>query len=542
MRKVTVALLVATLLLMLCQWPMTAVAADNSGFELQASQTAIAGGYAEITVSYIGEKEKVGGLQFYLEYDTAVLSYVAGSRTVLVPGIVNADLGADSSVGNRVHFVWESAKDQGLTVKGDIATYRFRVNPQLSSSVNETQVKLVVRAFYKDDYPAMSDYIYTDVIRNCKIAVSVNAALNETVAKIDAIGEVTLSDETKTKIDAARAAYNALSPDLRELVSNSSALFAAEKKYAQLLEESGDGLLQAKVDAFRKTHEGILGKKLDDLTLNDKGAVEAALTAWEALDLETRAATITDKRQLNKFALKMEALESDAAAWKDAEDVAALLRTKYAGVLKMDPNVSDDILQANQSSITSFLKEIEENAVYVKYLKTVMADDIDLLNAFQDRLSKIETPKEENADAVAFRQEFGWLLNYTVEDVLKSDLPDLQTALYAYGLLSEDAKAELPGVEPLLTALYEKAKSLPDEVIKEIITETQKEIVYVDKEGNSIQLAPPQMEINIPADGINPLVWYMMGCAIFTVMLFGVEFCIYSAIRRKKKQQEVVGA
>ncbi len=549
MRKGIVALFAAILLLMSCQAPMVASAASSSEFKIQSTQAAVAGGYAEVTVSYTGTKEKVGGLQFHLEFDSSVLSYVAGSREVLVTGIADNELGTDSCVGNRIHFVWEAAKNQGVTVQGDIVTYRFKVNPDLADTVSQTPVKLVVQAFYKDDYPIMTDYIYSEVTTSCNVLVSTNSALKDAIDKINAIGEVVYDEDTKNRIHAAREAYNALSPSLRENVSNSDVLFSAEKRYEELMKQSGVSLLQQKVDTFRNAHKEILETKLDDLTLEDKELVEAAVSAWEALDVETRAATIADKRQLNKFLLKIEALESDADAWKEAEDMARMLRDKYSGILKLDPNISDDLLLENESSVEKFMDEIEDNAVYVKYLPNVMADDIDFLNAFLNRLANMDRPGEENAEAQAFKQEFGWLLNYTEENVLKSDVPDLQTALYAYGLLSDEAKAALEGVEAHLTALYEKAKSLPDEVIKEVITETKTEIVYVDKEVE-VEVQQPAAEeeenhkfmVKLPGEGINPLVWWMLGFAVFMVVALSAELCIFSAIRRKKNQQEVVGA
>ncbi len=541
MRRTIVAIVALALFLALSQGPVAVFAASGPGFELQAGQTALAGGYAEVTVSYTGEKEKVGGLQFYLEYDTAVLAYVAGSRTVSVAGIEDDDLGADANVGNRIHFVWESAKDQGVSVKGDIATYRFKVNPDLSDAVSETAVKLVVCAFYKDDYPVMSDYIYADVTAECKVYVSTNATLNDVLEKIDAIGEVALDEDTRERIEQARTAYDALSPSLREMVTNRDMLFAAEKRYAQLSGESDDAALAQKVSAFRMAHKDVLEKKLDDLVLTDEAAVEAALAAWEVLDLDVRAATISDKRLLNNFVLKLTALKTDAQAWKDAEDMASMLRSKYAGILKLDASISDDLLMANESSINSFVDEIEENAVYVKHLTDVMAEDIAFLGAFLDRLSKMEKPKEENPEALAFKQEFGWLLNYTEEDIVKGDMADLQTALYAYGLLSDEAKAELPGVEVYLTKLYEKAKSLPDEVIKEVVTETEKEIIYVDRE-TLVEQEPSKFVVRLPGGTLNPLVFWMMGFACFMVVALAVELCIFAAVRRKRKHKEVVGA
>lgn len=60
-----------------------------------------------------------------------------------------------------------------------------------------------------------------------------NAAANEVIAKINAIGEVDGSDECKTRINDARSSYDALTETQKGLVSNYETLLAAEKAYAE---------------------------------------------------------------------------------------------------------------------------------------------------------------------------------------------------------------------------------------------------------------------------------------------------------------------
>ncbi len=544
MGKKLLALLVASVLLVSGIIAVSAV--GNSQFELLAG-TATAGEYVTVTVSYSGVKDHVGGLQFYLEYDTSVLAYVAGSRNVAVKGISESELGSDTNVGNRIHFVWESAKNAGVTVGGAIATYQFRMNPKLAEDVIGTEMKLVVRSFYKDD-SLMTDYIYSDVKVTTTIAID-NNAVKDAEAKIDAIGEVTLDDATKERIDAAREAYNALTPGQRECVSNSQVLFDAEKAYDALVQANASEAVKSNAEVYRKAHETILAKTVEDLTLEDKAAVEEALAAWELLDKETQAATMSEKRLLNSLVDQLKVLEADAAVWADAEAMAKLLREKYAGVLALPEDISDDLLLVNAPGVNNFMREIEENATYNEHLKEVMAEDIAFLQALQDRLATLGGGETVNEEAVAFEQEFGWLLKYTEDDILKSDLADLQTALYAYSKLSEEAKAALPGIEEYLNRLYSKAVSLPDEVIietvPEYITEIEKEYIYVNQDGNvteePVQKEDPKFVVNLLGNSINPLVWWMMGFAIFMAVAFAVEYSIYCGVRRKKKQQEVSG-
>ena len=84
------------------------------------------------------------------------------------------------------------------------------------------------------------------------------AAVDDVIAKIDAIGKVKLDKDSKAKITAARAAYDALDDELKEQVTNYNTLLAAEKRYQQLRDkqnandgstsDSADGKTDSKTD------------------------------------------------------------------------------------------------------------------------------------------------------------------------------------------------------------------------------------------------------------------------------------------------------
>lgn len=100
---------------------------------------------------------------------------------------------------------------------------------------------------------------------------------------IDAIGDVTLTDDSKAKIDAARKAYNALTDEQKALVSKLDILTDAEAKLAQLKKEAADKAavddVIAKIDAIGKV-------KLDK---DSKAKITAARAAYDALDDELKA-------------------------------------------------------------------------------------------------------------------------------------------------------------------------------------------------------------------------------------------------------------
>ena len=65
-------------------------------------------------------------------------------------------------------------------------------------------------------------------------AITDQAAADEVIGKINAIGTVSYSDSSKALINAARTAYNALTNSQKVLVSNYATLTAAEDRYAEL--------------------------------------------------------------------------------------------------------------------------------------------------------------------------------------------------------------------------------------------------------------------------------------------------------------------
>lgn len=100
---------------------------------------------------------------------------------------------------------------------------------------------------------------------------------------IDAIGDVTLTDDCKAAIDAARKAYDALTDAQKALVSKLDILTDAEAKLAQLKKEAADKAavddVIAKIDAIGKV-------KLDK---DSKAKITAARAAYDALDDELKA-------------------------------------------------------------------------------------------------------------------------------------------------------------------------------------------------------------------------------------------------------------
>ena len=101
-------------------------------------------------------------------------------------------------------------------------------------------------------------------------------AANDVDEKINKIGTVKLTNASKALIDAARAAYNALTADQKALVTKLATLEAAEKKYADLVAAND---VDEKIDAI-----GVV-----EYTDASKALIDAARAAYNALTADQKA-------------------------------------------------------------------------------------------------------------------------------------------------------------------------------------------------------------------------------------------------------------
>ena len=135
---------------------------------------------------------------------------------------------------------------------------------------------------------------------------------------IEAIGAVTL-DSGKT-IEAARAAYDALTNSQKVLVKNLETLTKAEATYGLLVKEQNDKKAAAEVDS-------LIGAIGDDITLGSKESIETARAAYDALSDEQKA-LVTGLSNLEKAEAQYLALigggqESGGLSPEEQQDNAA---------------------------------------------------------------------------------------------------------------------------------------------------------------------------------------------------------------------------
>ena len=196
-------------------------------------------------------------------------------------------------------------------------------------------------------------------------------AVDEVIALISDIGVVELTGESLAKIDAAKAAYDALSTEQKEKVTNAATLTAAQDVYKALAEDKDvvalviakineigtvamtDGSKQ-KLEYARAAYESLTPKQKALVT--NLGVLQEAETKYQTLVKEKAAAdkAATDKNAANAVIAKINGIgkvNATAASKKKIDDAMAAYNALSAEQKKLVTNLS--VLTAAQATYTS---------------------------------------------------------------------------------------------------------------------------------------------------------------------------------------------
>ena len=173
--------------------------------------------------------------------------------------------------------------------------------------------------------------------------------VNNVIEKIDAIGEVTL--ESEGAIDAARAAYEALTETQKEQVTNYNVLTAAEARLADLkAAKAVDDMIDA----------------IGEVTLESEETITAARAAYGALT-EARQAEV-------KSYDKLTAAEARLAVLKPAKPVEKLIDAIGEVTLGSESAIAaartayDNLTEAQQAEVKNYDKLTAAEAAYARLL------------------------------------------------------------------------------------------------------------------------------------------------------------------------------
>ena len=237
--------------------------------------------------------------------------------------------------------------------------------------------------------------------------VAAKAAADAVIAKINEIGTVTYPD-SKSKIDSARSAYNALDEDGKSFVTNLSTLTDAESAYATLKDGAVNNVINL-IDAigevtYPDSKDKILPASNAYLALPDED--KALVTNYSTLETATSTYDTLAQEAINNVKDLINAIGTVTLDSKDKIDTA---RSAYNAL-----DVSDKDAIANYSTLT------DAEARYAELLtKKANADEVvDLIDAigevkYPDSKDKIETARAAYDELIDAEEE-GFVTNYDV--------------------------------------------------------------------------------------------------------------------------------
>ena len=291
--------------------------------------------------------------------------------------------------GNYITAVEYNGNKVSAGDNGENSCWQFTING-VNSALGIAQQDLhdgdVIVLYYTDDYTKENPTANYDEVAAVKAA-------------IEAIGEVTLTDECKAKIDAARAAYDKLSEDAKTYIDNYKKLTDAEAEYARLLKEKADKEAAKAVDNLIAA----IGKV--EFTDECKAKIDAARKAFNALTPEQKA-FVKNEKVLTDAEAEYERLKKaaeDEAAAKAVDDlIAAIGEVEFtdASKAKIDAaRAAYDKLTDAQKKLVKSLKVLTDAEAEYERLKKA-AEDKAAAKAVDDLITAIgEVKLTEECDA-----------------------------------------------------------------------------------------------------------------------------------------------
>ena len=452
----------------------------GAGFDVPCGNIVIEGG----TINAIGGSNSAGigagnnlGSCGTITIKGGVVSATGGDGGAGIGGGEGSDCG-DITITNKAKKV--------TAVSGSDAPN------SIGSGRNGNAVRVTIAGEVYEEGISGHDFVYT------------SATAEEFAAFIEDLGTVEYSDEYKEKLEQAREMYNYLSDEEKEKVDAATlkVLTDAEAEYKNL--EDG-----AKADETTD----VIDNLPNDITIDDKEAIEAARTAYEALtddqkakvdhetlakleaaekeinDIETSnqvTETINNLPSIDEITLAdKDAIETARAAYEDLSDEAKKMISKETidnledAELALAIAIFDeefDKVPASADQITHSDKEAIEAA---RAAYEALSDE--QKSQFpQDKLDKLE--EAETALAyVTFNEEIA-KIPANSDDITVADKEAIEAARAAYEALTDEQKSKFP--QDKLDKLEEAESALVVITVSETIDAlpSSEEITTANKE------------------------------------------------------------
>ena len=265
-------------------------------------------------------------------------------------------------------------------------------------------------------------------------AAADKAAADAVIAKINAIGEVTLEKETAIK--EARAAYDALTTVQKNLVKNDGALTTLEAAEATLKQLKAD---KEQADAVIGWINGLN----DPITLAEGQGVQNIRKRYDSLT-DAQKALVTNLDKLEKAEKQLTELKAAIADTESKIDAIGTVELTDACKAKIDAarDAYDALNKEQQAKVSNYETLTDAEAEYQKLADKAAADKAaaDAVIAKISAIGKVELTADCKAKIDAAREAYTALSDEQKE--LVSNLKALTDAENEYKSLADKAAAD----------------------------------------------------------------------------------------------------
>src|SRR5699024_10912466 len=266
-------------------------------------------------------------------------------------------------------------------------------------------------------------------------------AIKEVIDDINELpekGKLTLSDSKA--VESAREAFNSLSDEQQERVTNYDKLIELENTLKDLQDEEED---QAAADEVQELISSL--PDVDSLTLDDSKAVESAREAFNSLSDEQQE-RVTNYDKLIELENTLEELQDEEENQATADEVQELI----SSLPDVDSLTLDDG-KAVEAALESFNNLSDEQQKQVT--------NYDKLIELEKALKELKVIEEDQAAAEKVQKLIDSLP--TADSLTLKDKKLVLEAQTAFEALTEDQKEHLSNTDKL-TNLIEKLEELED--------------------------------------------------------------------------------
>ena len=295
-------------------------------------------------------------------------------------------LSVDASDNNKYGTVYiRSVNGLGEFDNGPNSGWMYTQNgthPEVGVSARYVTNGDVIVLHYTDDY----SYEEGGVNYGQDAADTGTSGAAEVDALIEKIGAVTYTEGCKARIDAARAAYNALTAAQKAEVTKLATLESAEKTYEDLRQEALKGAAAA-IDALIEAIPS-------PVTEESKAAIEAAWQAYQALsDAEKRLVTKLETLQKARkdYAKLMATPEDKQKALAVMELIDHLASAKDLTAALAEARAAYDALTELQKLLVDNI-EVLEQTEKTRQIQEALSKVADIYKATGDYMEKLGTP------------------------------------------------------------------------------------------------------------------------------------------------------